>query len=593
MGPNWMGCKGGLQTGGKIELGEEGMETGIEPSETPVTPLPEGAPPEAVPSLPTVVSTDPANDDAGVSKNAAISATFSVSMDPATINSSSFILKDNADHEVAGSVSVADKIATFTPSSALSVIMTYKATIKSGVKDVQGNAMAEDYSWSFTTDRSWSAPRPVDTTGPSGSPCAAIDQDGNAVAAWNQLTVNYHIFSNRYDASTQSWGTPLQLENLSPPDSTPAFNCRIAMDSGGNAYVIWYQLEKSSGFKNIFANRYDAIRGVWDITGAGIAIGLSPNPGAAIYPEIAVNRDGKAFAVWRQTEASGRNSIYAAKYNPATASWEAPVPIEYDDTLDAGPSAPDLPNPDIVITEMGNALAVWYQSDGTYYNIYANRCEYDVGWGGATTLKLIGPTPNTANQTDPRISIDRSSNAMAVWHAFDGTNFSVYANAYNPGSDMWWSEPRLLDSGSREPPYPQVAAYGDKNAIVVWAHWDSVEGKYYIYAKRYITEDGTSRWEDTQKIAESSKAASAPMVAVDQKGNAIAVWYQFEDVYPNIFAARYINGIGWQKPKRIGLNPNPGYAAYPQIAMNKNGAAVVVWGQVEGGAGRIYSARFE
>lgn len=583
----------GCKTGGEIEKQElilEGVtQVPLEPGrdQVPEVGPPEVGLPEAVPALPTVVSTSPERDEAGVSKDAAVSATFSLPMDPATINSSSFILKDSADHDVAGSVSVADKIATFTPSSDLSVIMTYKATIKSGVKDTQGNAMPEDYSWSFTTDRLWAAPQPVDTTGPSGSPCIAIDQDGNAIAAWSQMTGNYHIFGNKYDASTQSWGsTPLQIENLAPPDLTPAQNCRIAMDSGGNAYLVWNQLDGS--FKNIFANRYDAIRGLLD-SASSILIGLSLNPGNAFYPEIAVNRDGKAFAVWRQTEALGRNSIYAARYNPATASWETPVPIEYDDVLDAGPATPYLPNPDIAISETGNALAVWYQSDGTYYNIYANRYDRVVGsWG--TEVTLIGPNPNTANETDPRIAIDKSSNAMAVWHACDGINYSVYANAYNAG--RWW-EPKLLDSESRAPSYPQVAAYGDKNAIVVWMHFEGESGISNIYAKRFVTTDGVSVWEDTSLIATSSRGANAPKIAVDEEGNAIVVWHQFDGTYPNIFASRYINGIGWQQPKRIGLDPNPGYAASPRLAMSKAGKAVAVWSQITGVIGRIYSARFE
>jgi hypothetical protein len=103
-----------------------------------------------VASGPTVSSTSPANNATAVAVNAAITATFSGSMDPSTVTNADFTLKNGAT-SVAGTVNCSGTSATFSPSSALANSTTYTATISTGVKDLAGNAMASAKTWTFTT----------------------------------------------------------------------------------------------------------------------------------------------------------------------------------------------------------------------------------------------------------------------------------------------------------------------------------------------------------------------------------------------------------------------------------------------------------
>jgi len=103
---------------------------------------------------PTVSSTLPVNDAAGVSINADITATFSKAMDPATIVSpaANFTLKEFVSGKpVAGIVTYAGNTATFNPTADLTPATKYTATIATGAKDQAGNALAANYTWSFTT----------------------------------------------------------------------------------------------------------------------------------------------------------------------------------------------------------------------------------------------------------------------------------------------------------------------------------------------------------------------------------------------------------------------------------------------------------
>ena len=103
---------------------------------------------------PVVISTAPANGASGVAINTTVSANLSEAIDVSTVNSTSFQLKDAGNNTIPASVSTASNQITLTPSSALSGSTVYTATIKGGlpgIKDLAGNTLASDYSWSFTT----------------------------------------------------------------------------------------------------------------------------------------------------------------------------------------------------------------------------------------------------------------------------------------------------------------------------------------------------------------------------------------------------------------------------------------------------------
>jgi hypothetical protein len=106
----------------------------------------EGGAPPADTTPPSVTSINPAGNATGVSVSTSITATFSEAMDSSTITTSTFTVSG-----VSGTVTYSGNTATFTPSGNLAYNTTYTATITTGVRDLAGNAMASNYTWSFTT----------------------------------------------------------------------------------------------------------------------------------------------------------------------------------------------------------------------------------------------------------------------------------------------------------------------------------------------------------------------------------------------------------------------------------------------------------
>jgi hypothetical protein len=107
---------------------------------------------------PTVSSIAPSDGATNVSRTPEVRANFSEAMDPATINTNTMELRGPSNVLVPSTVSYSssNRRASLRPVSALARATTYTVTVRGGttdprVKDVAGNAMAVNRTWSFTT----------------------------------------------------------------------------------------------------------------------------------------------------------------------------------------------------------------------------------------------------------------------------------------------------------------------------------------------------------------------------------------------------------------------------------------------------------
>ena len=101
---------------------------------------------------PVVVTTDPLDKAVDVPLNKVISITFNTDMDAATINNSTFIIKQGAT-TISGKVNptAVAKTFTFTSDVPLSPFTNYTGLVTTGAKDNLKTAMESDYTWTFTT----------------------------------------------------------------------------------------------------------------------------------------------------------------------------------------------------------------------------------------------------------------------------------------------------------------------------------------------------------------------------------------------------------------------------------------------------------
>jgi hypothetical protein len=523
-------------------------------------------------TAPTVSSTAPTDNSNDVARDTMATATFSEAMDAGTIDTTSFSLRDGRGTVIPAAVSLDmnTDIATLMPNQFLNLLTPYTATLSTAITDEAGNALAGAVNWSFRSeDGSWRTAELIEEidTGTSANPQIAVDPSGNALAVWQQLNgMRTDIYSNRYTAGS-GWGATPTL--IGTGDFGDESNPQIAMDADGNALVVYQKVDASCC--RIYAVRYtlgsgwdppEAIVGmgvqqamnpqvVIDANGNGIAVwaaGTMPagiyssrfTPGAGVgwsmaepikdfmmggsagQPQVAVDADGNALAVWVQQSTSGPagSLIYSNRYTPGSG-WATEQQIG---TIDSA-------SPQIAIDASGNGLAVWAQQDGMSANIRFNRYTAGMGWGMEDQVVM---NDTGGGFSDPQIAMDADGNVLAVWYQSDRTTTNVKASHYTPG--MGWDADEFVESGTGFAGFPEIAIDANGNGIAVWHQEDGMGGSPpSIRANRYTAGAG---WGVDEAIETGDGFALYPRVAIDADGNAFAIWQQSDGMRDNIWTNR-------------------------------------------------------
>lgn len=263
---------------------------------------------------PTVTGTTPKDNALGVATNTAIVAIFSEEMEAGSINTASFFVVDNTGVPVSGAVSSSGSTATFTPSSSLFPSTHYTATVTTGVRDVAGNLLATQKSWSFTTGiNTW---RSMAT---AGGPGARTDHTaiwtGTEMIVWGgnatQFSTTPLNSGSRYRPATDSW------QSVSTINAPSARISHTAVWTG-TEMIIW---------------------GGWDGT-AYLNTGGRYNPATNTWQTMstmnAPSERSSHTAVWTGTEmiawgGGDGGSVFTdgGRYDPVTDAWRPVTPLDF------------------------------------------------------------------------------------------------------------------------------------------------------------------------------------------------------------------------------------------------------------------------
>jgi len=207
----------------------------------------------------------------------------------------------------------------------------------------------------------------------------------------------------------------------------------------------------------------------------------------AMLPQIAMDDEGAAIAVWMQSDIPHFN-IWANRFDGV--SWGTAEMLETDD-------AGDATLPQIAMDGTGAAIAVWTQNDESSVNLRANiwASRFNGSTWGAPVLV---ETNSTSLATLPQIAMDGTGAAIAVWNQNDEYPASLWSNIWvNRFDGSSWSTPEMIETfDAGDASDPQIAMNGTGTAIVVWQQWDTVSGLGSIWANRF---DGSS-WGTAERI---------------------------------------------------------------------------------------------
>ncbi len=230
---------------------------------------------------PTVTSVVAAAGATGVCPNKVVTAAFSQTMDPTTITATTFLLTGPGTNSVAGTVSynAASKTAIFAPAASLALNTTYTATITKGAKDTYGNALANNYVWTFSTGANTCLPAapPISVTPPSGATgiCPSTVIAVTYAQAMNPLTITATDFTVVSAAGVAVAGavthdTTNKVYTFTP---TPALALRTS-------YTVTITIAAQDAFGNPMASNY-----TWTFTtGATACVTTGPPAVTSVTP---------------------------------------------------------------------------------------------------------------------------------------------------------------------------------------------------------------------------------------------------------------------------------------------------------------------
>ncbi|MCP4345626.1 MAG: Ig-like domain-containing protein, partial [Desulfobacterales bacterium] len=107
-----------------------------------------GSEPDTV--LPTISFINPGNDSDDVPVDTLVTVTFSEPMKSSSITTATFFLSIGT-KKIPGTVSYSNAVARFTPAIPLNYNTLYRAAVSTEARDMAGNPLQFEYTWSFTT----------------------------------------------------------------------------------------------------------------------------------------------------------------------------------------------------------------------------------------------------------------------------------------------------------------------------------------------------------------------------------------------------------------------------------------------------------
>lgn len=393
----------------------------------------------------------------------------------------------------------------------------------------------------------------------AATPQIGLAANGNAVAIWGQVaqqaisaapffeTVSTFVNALWYNATTKLW----QNKTTPVSNSSPIYGGYqiLAVNPAGNTLLAWEQSLDRSSDNNIV----QATNAIFLGTPPTQRITLEAGKNNKILMDAAGNafvfiQNGSSLTqcthkvtdpigIWTCSTISTTVSQYSAdsnlngsivvgytdidntlygQYNGNTSVITSDV-CSIQAAISSGAENPAL-------AFLGNCLSTRASSSTNGQVIVAT---FD------GTEWVLSPTLSSLGASDPQVQIDSNFNVIVIWQIpYDETNSKIQAAIGVPtqtppyGWDWDWSGPitDLTPSYSNaNATDPQLAIDQSGNAIAIWEFTDGSITNTVIQASRHIYNDDNT-WTDLTTLSSSDSSASQATISMDNAGNATVVW---------------------------------------------------------------------
>lgn len=361
------------------------------------------------------------------------------------------------------------------------------------------------------------------------NPKAAIDKSGNAYIVWRggQTTPN---LNTAYGRAWPAGGTPGPIRMLSEPDGAQP-DPDVAVGDSGPAVTVWSHHYLPPDNYNAVQTRTLAanstLGAVTDLSKFG---GLNTiNNG--VDPHIAMAPNGAAVVAWSIGN-PGYDAEIQARLRSSAGAWGDVQQLTPANDCPPPDSCGDWNNyPQVAMSAKG-AIVVWYHWSGggeRALPLGATTIEgrfAPAGGAFGAIQNLSGAPIENIREYSPSVAMGGSGKAVIVWGRQDlGTNLEqrVQARLRNPNGTLGTIQNLSAGFAPVEGLAPRVAMSAADYAVVVWQmrNPNCVNNCQDAYARARLI---TGSWTPVENLPVPDTLKYYPTIAVDGKGDALAVW---------------------------------------------------------------------
>lgn len=289
-------------------------------------------------------------------------------------------------------------------------------------------------------------------------------------------------------------------------------------------------------------------------------------------PQIAMDDQGHALAAWHHRSADSEG-IFICRYHPDARGWDV-MPRRLDSARTRAHE------PEIAMNHRSELAVVWHeQEDGQVRVCARHMLGAEETWVPYPMCLQTGPGSVHSLHT----AMDVQGNIHAVWCLGVPGAYQVYTSGYHAGEGAWDVDPTPLGEASPSPLFPQLALNGAGQGLAVWGAEDR-----RIVACHYDL--GARCWSDRPTLVAEGTAAYLRL-AMDPRGNAIALWVEEEAADSRLLRASHLDGrtIEWTRAPMLGFGRE---ILWPQVGLDAQGRAHAVWRQEAMGAMKLFTKRY-
>jgi hypothetical protein len=244
---------------------------------------------------------------------------------------------------------------------------------------------------------------------------------------------------------------------------------------------------------------------------------------------------------------------------------------------DLSEAGADAVIPDVAVDPRGNLVVVWVQAKASVWTVQA--VDRPVGGKWSAPQALSTPADHIAS---PQVAT-AGSNTVAVWDRYDGKNLIAQA-ADRDATTGTWAAATSLSSPGRDADSPKVAVDARGDAVAVWA---SVGLSGWTVQSAYRPAGGT--WGKAVPLEPQRQGTAAPDVVLDSSGRAVAVWASTAGAGWRVNgASRGADGV-WSDAMALS-GPDLSGSVAPQLGLDGSGNVTAVWSRSIGTSTVIESA---